>query len=104
MRMSASRIRSINRSVARVNGIICGESDAPRRVYVESMKLPALRHSAAHDQDRRRAKTPQRLKAISGIGESLHSLIPGKFDRVSDPGYNHTTNEGGSLPCMPNSV
>ena len=40
MRMSASRIRSINRSVARVNGIICGESDAPRRVYVESTKLP----------------------------------------------------------------
>ena len=27
MRMSASRIRSINRSIARVNGIICGASD-----------------------------------------------------------------------------
>ncbi len=43
MRMSAGRIRSINRSVARVNGIICGESDAPRRVYVESIKLPLSR-------------------------------------------------------------
>ena len=41
MRMSAGRIRSINRSVARVNGIICGESDAPRPVFVESTKLPA---------------------------------------------------------------
>jgi hypothetical protein len=41
MRMSAGRIRSINRSVTRVNGIICGESDAPRRVFVESTKLPA---------------------------------------------------------------
>jgi hypothetical protein len=40
MRMSAGRIRSINRSVARVNGIICGESDAPRRFYVESTKVP----------------------------------------------------------------
>ena len=76
MRMSASRIRSINRSVARVNGIICGESDAPRRVFVESTKLPALRHSAAHDQDRRRAKTPQRLKSISGIGESVPPKVP----------------------------
>jgi len=27
MRLSASRIRSINRSIARVNGIICGASD-----------------------------------------------------------------------------
>lgn len=27
MRMSASRIRSINRSIARVNGIVCGASD-----------------------------------------------------------------------------
>lgn len=27
MRMSANRIRSINRSIARVNGIICGASD-----------------------------------------------------------------------------
>ena len=41
MRMSAGRIRSINRSIARVNGIICGESDAPRHVFVESNKLPA---------------------------------------------------------------
>ena len=41
MRMSAGRIRSINRSIARVNGIICGESDAPRHAFVESSKLPA---------------------------------------------------------------
>lgn len=40
MRMSASRIRSINRSIARVNGIICGASDVPRRVFVENAKLP----------------------------------------------------------------
>jgi hypothetical protein len=33
MRMSARRIRSINRSIARVNGIICGASDRiPHRV------------------------------------------------------------------------
>ena len=42
MRMSASRIRSINRSIARVNGIICGASDAPRRAFVESAKLPTI--------------------------------------------------------------
>ena len=40
MRLSASRIRSINRSIAKVNGIICGASDGPRRVSVESGKLP----------------------------------------------------------------
>jgi len=40
MRLSASRIRSINRSIAKVNGIICGASDGPRRVFVESAKLP----------------------------------------------------------------
>lgn len=40
MRMSASRIRSINRSIARVNGIICGASGVPRRVFVENAKLP----------------------------------------------------------------
>lgn len=32
MRMSASRIRSINRAIARVNGIIVSASDTPRRV------------------------------------------------------------------------
>jgi hypothetical protein len=40
MRMSASRIRSINRCIARVNGIICGASDAPRRISVQRVKLP----------------------------------------------------------------
>jgi len=40
MRMSASRIRSINRSIARVNGIICGASDGPRRIRVENPRLP----------------------------------------------------------------
>jgi hypothetical protein len=34
MRLSASRIRSINRSIARVNGIICGASDRmPQRQF-----------------------------------------------------------------------
>lgn len=34
MRLSASRIRSINRSIARVNGIICGASDRiPERKF-----------------------------------------------------------------------
>ena len=34
MRLSASRIRSINRSIARVNGIICGASDRiPQRNF-----------------------------------------------------------------------
>jgi hypothetical protein len=41
MRMSASRIRWINRSIARVNGIICGASDGPRRIRVESSQPPA---------------------------------------------------------------
>ena len=36
MRMSARRIRSINRSIARVNGIICGASDGPRRILTEN--------------------------------------------------------------------
>jgi hypothetical protein len=40
MRMPASRIRWINRSIARVNGIICGASDNPRRIRVECAKLP----------------------------------------------------------------
>jgi hypothetical protein len=40
MRLSASRIRSINRAIARVNGIICGASDGPRRIRVENPKLP----------------------------------------------------------------
>jgi hypothetical protein len=38
MRLSANRIRSINRSIARVNGIICGASDKSRRVPPESLK------------------------------------------------------------------
>jgi hypothetical protein len=38
MRLSASRIRSINRAIARVNGIICGASDGPRRIRVENPK------------------------------------------------------------------
>ena len=38
MRLSASRIRSINRSIARVNGIICGASDSPRRSSAENLK------------------------------------------------------------------
>jgi hypothetical protein len=40
MRMSAGRIRSVNRRIARVNGIIFGAFDAPRRVFVESTKVP----------------------------------------------------------------
>lgn len=31
MRLSSSRIRSINRRIVRVNGTICGASDAPRQ-------------------------------------------------------------------------
>jgi hypothetical protein len=38
MRLSANRIRSINRSIARVKGIICGASDKSRRVPPESLK------------------------------------------------------------------
>ena len=38
MRLSANRIRSINRSIAKVNGIICGASDGSRQVPVESGK------------------------------------------------------------------
>ncbi len=41
MRMSVGRIRSINRSIVRVNGIICGASDRPRRIFPENSKLPA---------------------------------------------------------------
>ncbi len=47
MRMSASRIRSINRSIARVNGIICGASDSPRRISAKSrsLELSLSRHA-----------------------------------------------------------
>lgn len=38
MRMSASRIRSINRSIARVNGIICGAPDRFPRYPTETPK------------------------------------------------------------------
>jgi hypothetical protein len=38
MRLSANRIRSINRSIARVNGIICGASDKSHRVPPENVK------------------------------------------------------------------
>ena len=38
MRLSANRIRSINRSIARVNGIICGASDKSHRIPPEDMK------------------------------------------------------------------
>jgi hypothetical protein len=41
MRLSAHRIRSINRSIARVNGIISGASDKSYRVPPESLK-PAM--------------------------------------------------------------
>ena len=41
MRLSASRISSINRSIARVNGIICGASDKSHRVPPENLK-PAV--------------------------------------------------------------
>ena len=39
MRLSASRIRSINRSIARVNGIICGASDRIPHRPLESPKM-----------------------------------------------------------------
>jgi intracellular sulfur oxidation DsrE/DsrF family protein len=38
MHLSAGRIRTINRSIARVNGIICGASDKSHRVPPEDMK------------------------------------------------------------------
>jgi hypothetical protein len=38
MRLSAHRIRSINRSIARVNGIICGASDKTHRAEPENQK------------------------------------------------------------------
>ena len=38
MRLSASRIRSINRTIARVNGIICGASDKIHRTASENQK------------------------------------------------------------------
>jgi hypothetical protein len=38
MRLSAHRIRSINRSIARVNGIICGASDKVHRTSPENQK------------------------------------------------------------------
>jgi len=38
MRLSAHRIRSINRSIARVNGIICGASDKTHRAAPENQK------------------------------------------------------------------
>ncbi len=41
MRMSVSRIRSINRSIVQANGIICGASDRPRQAFPVSPKLPA---------------------------------------------------------------
>ena len=41
MRLSAHRIRTINRSIARVNGIICGASDKSYRVPPESLKPSA---------------------------------------------------------------
>jgi hypothetical protein len=41
MRLSAHRIRSINRSIARVNGIICGASDKARRAAPENQKTVA---------------------------------------------------------------
>jgi hypothetical protein len=43
MRLSASRIRSINRSIARVNGIICGASD---RIPQRQFEAPKAREAA----------------------------------------------------------
>jgi hypothetical protein len=37
MRLSASRIRSINRSIARVNGIVCG---TPDRIPYRPLEVP----------------------------------------------------------------
>jgi hypothetical protein len=48
MRLSASRIRSINRSIARVNGIICGASDRiPQRQFdaPKAIGTPAAPHT-----------------------------------------------------------
>ena len=39
MRLSASRIRSINRAIARVNGIICGASDRMQPRQLEAPKV-----------------------------------------------------------------
>lgn len=40
MRLSANRIRLINRSISQANRIIRDASDGPRRVSVERAKLP----------------------------------------------------------------
>jgi hypothetical protein len=42
MRLSAGRIRSINRSIARVNGIICGASDRIPPRQFEAPKATAV--------------------------------------------------------------
>lgn len=47
MRMSARRIRSINRSIARVNGIIWGTADGPRRFLTENAE-PRISAIAPH--------------------------------------------------------
>jgi len=47
MRLSASRIRSINRSIARVNGIICGASDNSHRIPPENLKPVATANLAS---------------------------------------------------------
>jgi hypothetical protein len=42
MRLSAHRIRTINRAIARVNGTICGASDRNPSRIPENLKPPSL--------------------------------------------------------------
>ena len=97
MRLSAHRIRSINRSIARVNGIICGASDKTHRSVPENQKTGHFREPGVSREDRGGAQSCNPLTA-NPAGEKAPrwqvSPAPAKFDRVFEPGYNRTTEEG----------
>ena len=110
MRLSASRIRSINRAIARVQSSAWCASRKNSRPFGPQPGASFLHERAQVREDRRRPKEQSRVGPATGTGEETcwaqrvllaHSA---EFDRVLDPGYNHTTDEGGRTPCMPSSV
>ena len=98
MRLSAHRIRSINRSIARVNGIILwrvGQNPPGRARKPETshFREPGISREDCGGAQSRNPVTADPAGEKSAKGWQV-SPAPAKFDRVFEPGYNRTTEEG----------
>jgi len=109
MRLPASRIRSINRAIARAQSSAWSAPDRNRRYETanptdSSPERGQIRETCCVPKGRSIAGAGNRYRRENVWDERVLLAAFRKFDRVSDPGYNHTATQGGRTPCMPSSV